>query len=81
MRSQHTLSVHLSVFPLITFEPNRRLLLNLAGTLCHYRWVRRRIFEPVASTMPKWETFKLLRWMQKLRQSTKDNEMLHADRS
>jgi len=38
-------------------------------------------FYPVASTIPKWRTFKLLRWMQNLHQSTWDHEILYADRS
>jgi hypothetical protein len=36
---------------------------------------------PVPSTIPKWRTFKLLRWMQNLHQSTWDDEILHTDRS
>jgi hypothetical protein len=38
-------------------------------------------FNPVPSTIPKWRTFKLLRWMQNLHQSTWDHEILYTDRS
>jgi hypothetical protein len=36
-------------------------------------------FNIVASTIPKWRTFKLLRWMQNLNQSTCDHEILYTD--
>jgi hypothetical protein len=39
------------------------------------------LFNPVSSTIPKWRTFKLLRWMQNLHQSTWDHEILYTDRS
>jgi hypothetical protein len=39
------------------------------------------IFNPVASTIQKLRAFKLLRWMQKLPQSSWDHEILYADRS
>jgi hypothetical protein len=39
------------------------------------------LFNPVPSTIPKWRTLKLLRWMQNLHQSTWDHEILYADRS
>jgi hypothetical protein len=38
-------------------------------------------FNPVDSTIPKWRTFELLRWMQKLSQLTWEHETLYADRS
>jgi hypothetical protein len=38
-------------------------------------------FNPVPSTIPKWRTFKLLRWMQNLHQSTWDHAILETDRS
>jgi hypothetical protein len=37
------------------------------------------LFNPAASTIPKWRTFKLLRWMQNLYQLTWDHEILYAD--
>jgi len=37
-------------------------------------------FIPALLTIPKWRTFTLLRWMQKLYQSTWDHEILYADR-
>jgi len=37
------------------------------------------IFNPVASTIPKWRTFKLLRWIQNSHQSTQDRGILYAD--
>jgi hypothetical protein len=39
------------------------------------------IFNQVPSTIPKWRTFKLLRWMQNLNQSTWEHEILYTDRS
>jgi hypothetical protein len=38
------------------------------------------LINPVPSTIPKWRTFKLLRWMQNLHQSTWDYEILYTDR-
>jgi hypothetical protein len=38
-------------------------------------------FKPVASIVPKWWTFRLLRWMQNLHQSTWDHEVLYSDSS
>jgi hypothetical protein len=39
------------------------------------------LFNPVTSTIAKWQTLKLLKWMQNLHQSTWDREILYADRS
>jgi hypothetical protein len=39
------------------------------------------LFNPVPSTIPKWQTFELLRWMQSLHQSTWEHEILYTDRS
>jgi hypothetical protein len=39
------------------------------------------LFNPVPSTFPKWRTFKRLRWMQNLHQSTWDHEILYTDKS
>jgi hypothetical protein len=39
------------------------------------------IFNPVASTIPKWQTFKLLRWIQNFHQSVWDCVILYDDRS
>jgi hypothetical protein len=39
------------------------------------------LFNPVPLTIPKWRTFKLLRLMQNLHQSTWDHEILYIDRS
>jgi hypothetical protein len=38
-------------------------------------------FNPVPSTIPKWRTYKRLRWMQNLHQLTWDIEILYTDRS
>jgi hypothetical protein len=38
-------------------------------------------FNPAASTIPKWQILKLLRWMQNMNQSMWDHEMFYADRS
>jgi hypothetical protein len=35
----------------------------------------------VPSTIPKWRTFKLLRWMQNFHQLTWDHKILYTDRS
>jgi hypothetical protein len=39
------------------------------------------LFNPVLSAIPKWRTFKLLRWMQNLHQSMWDHGILYTDRS
>jgi hypothetical protein len=39
------------------------------------------LFNSVTSTIPKWRTFKLLRWMQNLHQSAWEHEILYTDRS
>jgi hypothetical protein len=38
------------------------------------------LFNPVASTIPKWRMFKLLRWMQNVHQSMWDHGILYADK-
>jgi hypothetical protein len=38
------------------------------------------LFNPVSSTITKWQMFKLLRWMQNLHQSMWDHEILYTDR-
>jgi hypothetical protein len=58
--------------PLITFEPIGRFVWNSVGRSCHWSWPR--LYNPVPSTIPKWRTFKLLRWMKNLHQSTWDHE-------
>jgi hypothetical protein len=35
---------------------------------------------PIPSAIPKWRTFKLLRWMQNFHQSTWEHEILYTDR-
>jgi hypothetical protein len=75
-----SLSVCLSVSPLITFEPVGRFLWNSVGRSCHSRWPLHLLSNPVSSTIPKWRTFKLLRWIQNLHQSTWDHEILYTDR-
>jgi hypothetical protein len=37
------------------------------------------LFNPVASTIPKWQTFKLLRWVQLLDQLVDLDEILYRD--
>jgi hypothetical protein len=39
------------------------------------------LLNPVTSTIPKWRTFKLLRWMQNMHQSTWDHENVYTGRS
>jgi hypothetical protein len=36
-------------------------------------------FNPVPSTIPKWQTFELVRWMQNLHQSKWDLEIFYTD--
>jgi hypothetical protein len=81
MRSPACLSVCVPPPPQITFEPISRFLWNSVGRSRHWRWLRRQTFNPVPLTIPKWRTFKLLRWMQKLHQSTWDHKILYTDRS
>jgi hypothetical protein len=57
-------------FPLITFEQIGRFLWNSVGRSCHWSDLDAILFNPVPSTIPKWRTFKLLRWMKNLNQST-----------
>jgi hypothetical protein len=38
------------------------------------------LFNPVPSSIPKWRTFKLLRWMENLHQSTWDHEILRSSK-
>jgi hypothetical protein len=39
------------------------------------------MFNPIASTIPKWWAFNLLKWMENLHQSTWVYEILYANRS
>jgi hypothetical protein len=39
------------------------------------------VFNPVALSIPEWRVLELLRWMQNMRQSTWDHDILYADRS
>jgi hypothetical protein len=50
------------------------------GRSCHWRWPRRHNFNVVAATIPKWRTFKLLRWMRNLYHSTQEHEIFYSDR-
>jgi hypothetical protein len=81
MRSPVCLSVRLRVSPPITFELIGRFLWNSVGRSYHWRWPRRLTFYSVPSTVPKWRTFKLPRWMQNLHQSTWDHQILYTDKS
>jgi hypothetical protein len=38
------------------------------------------IFNPVASDIPRWQTFMLLKLTQNFHQSTRDHEIVRADR-
>jgi hypothetical protein len=51
--------------PLISFEPTVGFSLNLVCRWCHWRWCRCYIFNLVVSAIPKWQKFKLLRWVQR----------------
>jgi hypothetical protein len=64
----------------ITSEPISTFFRNLLGRPCHRRRPLCHNFIPAASTTPKLRTW-LLRWMQNLHQSTRDHEILYAERS
>jgi hypothetical protein len=68
MRSPSCLRVCLS--PISTSEPIGGVLWNSVGKSCYLRWPRCHQFNVVAATIPKWRTFKLLRWMQGLHHPT-----------
>jgi hypothetical protein len=78
----HSLSICLSVsvYPVITFEPLSRFYEIQYGGHAIERDLDSTRFIPVASTIPKWRMFKLLRWMQNFPQSMRDHETLFADR-
>jgi hypothetical protein len=66
LSNQQSVCVCVSVCPpLITFEPMSGLSWNLVGEWRHWRWPRSHIFNLVASAIPKWRTFKLLRRVQR----------------
>jgi hypothetical protein len=48
-----------------------------AGKTWRWRWPK----SPLPSIIPKWWTFRHMRWIQNLHQSTWDHEILYADRS
>jgi hypothetical protein len=79
MRSPVCLYVCMYVPP-ITFEPIGRFVWN---SFIHVIEVDLDavLFNPVPSGIRKWRTFKLLRRMQSLHQSTRDYEILYTDRS
>jgi hypothetical protein len=64
-----------------TFEQVNRFVWNSVRRSYHVRSPRRHNFNPLASTFPKWRTFRLLSWTQNLNQSTQDHEILYADKS
>jgi hypothetical protein len=65
--------------PLIASEVIYTFLWNSDVRSCHWRWPRRPTFDSVASTIPKWRTFKLLRWKPNLHQSTWNTEELRLE--
>jgi hypothetical protein len=79
MRSPSCLSVCLPLPS--TYEPNGRFLRNSVGIHAIEGDLDAIIFNSVASTIPVWWTFTLLRWIQNLHQLTRDHEILYADRS
>jgi hypothetical protein len=62
--------------PLITFQLTARFHKIQNGDHATEDDLNAIIFNFVASTVPKWQTFILLRWMQNLHQSTWDHEGL-----
>jgi hypothetical protein len=74
--------VRLIVSPITHFEPVNRFFHELQyGGYVIEGDLNAIIFNPVASNIPKWRTFKLLRWIQNLHQSTWDHAILFADMS
>jgi hypothetical protein len=74
--------VYLSVSPpLITYEPIGKFLLNQEGGHATEGKLDAIFFDPIVLTIPKWRTFKFLRWMQNLNQSVWGRDYLYADRS
>jgi hypothetical protein len=67
--------------PLITVEPNGRFYEIQWGGHAMEGDLDAVLFNPVPSTIPKYRTFKLPRWMQNLHQSAWDHEILYTDRS
>jgi hypothetical protein len=72
----------LSVCPVIyvssnnQFWTNWKISMKIRSVVYHWRRTRHTTINPVASTITKWQTFKLLRWIQNLHQLTWDNEEL-----
>jgi hypothetical protein len=64
--------------PLITFETISGSSWNLVGTYWHSRWPPRHIFNPVASTISKWRTFKFLCWAQLLNRLVDLDKILYG---
>jgi hypothetical protein len=58
------------VCPISTCEPLHRCLWNFVGMWYHSRGPWHGNFNPAASTIPKWQMYKHLRWMQNCHQST-----------
>jgi hypothetical protein len=67
--------------PLSTFEPVGNFYDIYYGGRAIEGDLNAIIFNPVASTILKWQTFILLRWMQNLRQSMQNHGILYTDRS
>jgi hypothetical protein len=55
--------VSVYVSPSNNFWTARWIFWNLVDRYCHSRWPRRQLFSLVASAIPKWKKFKLLRWV------------------
>jgi hypothetical protein len=67
--------------PLSTFEPVGNFYEIYYGGRAIEGDLNAIIFNPVASTILKWQIFILLRWMQKLHQSMQNHEILYTDRT
>jgi hypothetical protein len=63
------------------FNPSENFYVILYGSHAIQGDLNAIIFNPVASTIPKWQPLKFLTWMQNLHQSTHEHEILYADRS
>jgi hypothetical protein len=61
-----------------TFEPTGGFGRNLYGGVSIEYYLDNVLFNPVASTIPRWRTFKLLRWLQLLNRLVNLDEVLYG---
>jgi hypothetical protein len=64
MRSLRCLCLSVCGSPINNFRTQLYIFMKFSREVIHWKWPRRHTFNPVVSTTPKGQTFKLLRWMQ-----------------